>query len=997
MKLKFDSFSRYLLLSLLAMSLSNFAFAQRTISGTISDGQSGDPLIGANLLVVGTSSGTVTDIDGSYTLEVPEGATEIEISYTGYTTQKVTIGASNVLDFTLSPGEFLEEIVVVGYGTKKAKEITSSVASVKAEDFNKGNVNDPAKLLQGKVAGLSIAKPGSDPNGTFEIRLRGLSSVSQNSSPLIIVDGVPGASLQSVDPNDIATIDVLKDGSAAAIYGTRASAGVILITTKRGEAGKSSIEYNGYVTIERINRQVPVLNAQEFKAVGGPDLGANTNWFDQISHTGVTHVHALSLSGGTKNTSYRFSFNFRDIQGIARKTGNENLNGRLNLQQKGLNDHLTVTLNLSSTTRNSVFGFNEAFQYATIYKPTAPIFSGDPNDGFGGFSQEILFDYFNPVAIIEQNSNTGKLKEIVANIRGDLEIVDGLTASVFYSQQRTSDLREEFYSKKSFFRGTNRNGLARRSTNDNFSQQVDATLNFTRDFGDANISVLGGYSYQEFVDEGFFAEGGDFLTDAFHANNLSSALDFPNGLGSISSFKDASRLIAYFGRVSLNYNDTYFLDATYRREGSTRFGANNKWGDFYAFSGGFNLTNLVDIPGIDVLKLRAGYGVTGSLPSQTNLSVQRFGPGQKFFFNGNFVPSFGPVSNANPDLKWEKKKEVDVGLDFALFDYKLTGSLDYYDRKTEDLLLFFPVPVPPNLFPFTWKNIGVLNSNGFEATLNLKAVQTRDFSWSTGVTFSTFNTDIGSITGETTFDANGNQIKAERFISDVGSPGLNSIFMVRVKEGSPVGDFWGPVFDGIGDDGNFIFKDLNGDGVVEAGFGQPDNQVIGNGLPDFELGWNNSFTYKNFDLNFFFRGSFGHDKINTFRIFYETLDVAGIGTWNRVKTKFFNPKLTASNKFSSYHVENASFLKLDNATLGYTVDLPAGNIFKKMRFYVSGQNLLTITSYSGVDPEVNFSDTGEANNGNRPRSSSDILAPGIDRRRVYFTSRSVTFGLNLGF
>ena len=991
MKLKFDSVSRFLLLSLLAMSLSNFAFAQRTITGTITDGQSGDPLIGANLLVVGTSSGTVTDIDGSYSLEVPEGATEIEISYTGYATQKVALGASNVLDFTLSPGEFLEEIVVVGYGTKKAKEITSSVASVKAKDFNKGDVNDPAQLLQGKVAGLTISRPGSDPNGGFEIRLRGLSSVSKNTSPLVVVDGVPGASLTSVDPNDIETIDVLKDGSASAIYGTRASAGVILITTKAGTVGKSSIEYNGYVTVERINRQVPLLNAQEFKAVGGPDLGGNTNWFDEITHTGVTHVHSLSLSGGTKNTSYRFSFNFRDVQGIARKTGNENLNGRLNLRQKALNDRLTVTLNLSSTTRNARFGFNQAFRYATVYKPTAKVFSGDPNDEFGGFSQELLFDYFNPVAIVDQTSNTGKLKETVANVRGDLEVIDGLTVSAFYSQQRTSQLNEQFYSKKSFFRGTNRNGLANRNTADNFFQQVDATINYKKDFGDAHFSLLGGYSYQEFVDEGFSAEVGDFLTDAFNANNLGAGLDLPNGLANVNSFKSASRLIAYFGRVTFNYKDTYFLDATYRREGSTRFGNNNKWGDFYAFSGGLNISNLIDISGVDALKLRVGYGVTGSLPSQTNLSVQRFGPGAKFFFNGDFVPSFGPISNANPDLKWERKREVDVGLDFALFDFKLTGTLDYYDRHTSDLILNFPVPVPPNLFPFTDVNIGTLNSNGFEATLNLQVLRTSDFSWSTGVTFSTFNTDIGTFSNDKLDFGN------ERFIAGVGAPGLNSIFMTRVKEGSAVGDFWGPVFDGIGDDGNFKFKDLDGDGVIEAGFGEDDNQVIGNGLPDFELGWNNTFTYKNFDINFFFRGAFGQDKINTFRIFYETLDPAGIGTWNRVNTKFFDPKLTASNKFSSYHVESASFLKLDNATVGYTFDLPAGSAFTKLRFYISGQNLLTFTGYSGVDPDVRFSDVGAADNGAQAGSSGNPLAPGIDRRDVYFTSRSITFGLNVGF
>ncbi len=996
MKLGFDYFSRHLVLLLLALSLGNFALAQRTVRGTVTDAETGEPLIGANVLVVGTSTGTITDLDGSFSLEVPEGAAALEISYTGYQTMRVELDASNVYEVSLQPGTALDEIVVVGYGTKKAKEVTSSVASVKAEDFNKGNVNDPVQLLQGKVAGLTISRPGSDPNADFTMRLRGLSTVSQNQQPLVIIDGVLGASLQSVDPADIATIDVLKDGSAAAIYGTRASAGVILITTKMGERGRVKAEYNGQVATSSMARQVPIMSAEEYVRYGGPDAdgnpNTNTDWYDAVSRTGLAQVHNLSLSGGSALTSYRASFNYRSVDGIARFNGFDQINGRLNLNQKALNERLNLSVNLSATTRNAEFGFTEAFRYATVYKPTAPITSSDPEfEQYDGYFQEVLFDYFNPVAIIEQNINDGKFKRFIGSARADLTLAEGLVAGAFYSIQRESDIYGEYYDKNSFFRGKDRNGLARRATEDRTSQLFETTVNYSTRFGNAEMKLLAGYSYQDFFTEGFGIEGGNFLSDVTTYNNIGSGLDFPNGLGNVWSYKNSHRLIAFFGRASFNIGDTYYLDLTMRREGSSRFGANNKWGNFPAVSAGVNLTNLADIGGVDNLKLRVGYGITGSIPGESYLSLLRLAPGSKFFFNGAYVPSYGPASNANPDLKWETKAEFDIGLDFALMDYKLTGSIDYYNRTTKDLLLYFPVPVPPNLFPFTWVNIGELESKGLELAVNAQLVQNDRMGWESGLTFATFNTTLVSLSNEDL------QFGEVRYIANVGAPGLNNIMMVRIKEGEEIGQIWGPVFEGVDDSGNWIFKDIDGDGVVEVeGFEDDDNTVIGNGLPDFELGWNNTFTFGNWDLNFFFRGAFGHSLVNMFRVFYETLDPSGIGTWNRVKTKYFDENLTAPNKFSSFQVEDASFVKLDNATLGYSFDLPEGSAFSKVRFYLSGQNLLTITGYTGVDPEVRFVDTGSVDNGGRS-NLADPLAPGIDRRNTYFLARTITFGVNLGF
>ncbi len=416
---------RSTLLVAMVMFMCSGAFAQKTITGTVTDNDTKEPLIGASVLVTGTSSGTVTDLDGQYSLTLPDGAESITISYTGFSTQSITLGAATVIDVALSPGELLDEVVVTGYGTSKSREVTGSIVSVKAADFNKGNVNDPTQLLQGKVAGLAIARPGANPNGGFNIRLRGLSTVGASQEPLVVIDGVLGGDLSSVDPNDIASIDVLKDGSAAAIYGTRGASGVILVTTKRGEVGNSVINYSGQVSIENADDVPDVYQGQEFIDAGGPDLGGEVNWFDELLQTGVTQTHNLSMSGGTPTTSYRVSANYRDVDGVAKNTGFERINVRANITQKAFNDRLTVSANIASNSSDQNLGFNEAFRYATIFTPTAPVIQDINNetyDQWGGYFQVDAFDYYNPVAIIEQNVREQKVKSLASNIRGDFKV-----------------------------------------------------------------------------------------------------------------------------------------------------------------------------------------------------------------------------------------------------------------------------------------------------------------------------------------------------------------------------------------------------------------------------------------------------------------------------------------------------------------------------------------------------------------------------------------------
>jgi iron complex outermembrane receptor protein len=437
------------------------------------------------------------------------------------------------------------------------------------------------------------------------------------------------------------------------------------------------------------------------------------------------------------------------------------------------------------------------------------------------------------------------------------------------------------------------------------------------------------------------------------------------------------RLIApIFGRINLSFDNTYFLMASARYEGSSRFGIENRWGIFPAISAGVNIANLIDIPTVEDLKFRASYGVTGNLPGESYLSLLRFGPRGFSLVNGDYVPVYAPVSNPNPDLKWETKEELNFGIDFSILQGRLTGAIDYYTRTTKDLLIELPVSVPPNLFPTSILNVGELRNNGFELATNFRAINQTDFTWTPGVNITTFKTELVSLsTGDIEYGV--------RDIANLGAPGQNNTPLIRVEEGKPLGQIWGLVYDGLSDDGNYLYRDVNNDGVID----NLDRQVIGNGYPNLELGINNSFTYRNFDLNFFLRGAFGHNLVNTFRAFYETRFVAG--NYNVVNTKHFDPNLTAPANFSSLHVEDASFLKLDNATIGYNFDLPQGGAFSRLRIYASGQNLFFITDYTGVDPEVRFAD------GTGP--GANPLAPGIDRRNTWFRTRTYTFGLNVAF
>jgi TonB-dependent starch-binding outer membrane protein SusC len=976
---------------LLSFLFTSTLSAQKKVTGQVT-AQNRTPVIGASVQIKGTNNAAVTDADGNYSLTVPNNNTTLVFTSVGYAAQEIRVGDQALINVQLSESaDKLSEVVVVGYGTQRKKEITSAITSISSEQFNKGNINDVAQLLQGKVAGLSISRPGGNPNEGFEIRLRGLSTLGAGTSPLVVVDGQIGADLNSIDPNDIKTIDVLKDGSSAAIYGTRGSAGVIIVTTKKGARNTSQLNYNGSVSMEQAARLTKHMSAAEYRSFiktlgAGTDYGANTDWYDEITRNAIAHQHNLSFSGGNDHTTYNVSLNYRNAQGIAIYTGFNQLNGRVALTHRALKDKLVFNLELSTTRKNQALGFSNAFEYAVVYNPTSPVFAQTPGQDLagGGYFEVSATQYSNPVALLTQNKNDQFLKRLNFAGSAEYEFIKGLKFLVRYAQQSTSTYLTAYSPSNAFIdrgfyngaTGVGRHGYSFKRDDEGLTQLYENTLSYTKKISDFEVSGIAGYSYQDFIYQGLTLGAGDFITD-LSGQNFGTAQDIQNGKAAASSYKNGNRLVAFFGRVNLNYNNFAYLSASLRREGSSQFGPNNKWGYFPAVSAGLDLNKFLDLPGVSSLKLRGSYGVTGSLPPRSGLSELTFGASGNYLINGAWIATYRPNQNENPDLKWERKAETDIGLDFTAFNNRLTGTIDWYTRKTSDLIFNVTVPSPPALFNRAWRNIGDLTGTGFEIALNYEMLKNKRLTWTTGANFSRnkvkltrLDPSAGSFIGET----------------NLGSPGQEATQITRSYEGAEIGAFYQAVYRGVDKDGKFLFDDGQGNAVLSGATTY--KTVIGQGLPDFEIGFTNTFSYGNFDLNFFLRGSFGHNLINTQRAFYENPTVASI--YNLVQTKYFNPSLKDAQIFSSLYVEKGDFVKLDNAQLGYNFNIGKGKSVRSLRMFLAGTNLFTITGYSGADPEVRYSDKFDIN------AAPNILAPGIDRRATWVLSRSFTFGVNLG-
>lgn len=963
---------------------------QKAISGKVVDSK-GESIIGANIMEKGTSNGTITDFDGNFSLNV-SAKSVLQISYIGYKTQEIPVSqlkAGAVITLK-EDTEVMDEVVVIGYGTQRKGDVTSAIASVKAEDFTVGKVGDAADLIKGKVAGLSIAKGSGDPNATSAIRLRGVISVNGSTTPLILIDGVEG-DLSTVAPENIEAIDVLKDASAAAIYGTRGANGVILITTKTGKReAHTTASYSGYVSASQFGKKLDFMTAEDVRAgkTNFTDKGYDTDWLDAISRTGFTHNHNFNISGGTKQTTYSADFTYRKEDGVIMNTYAEDIRMRFDVSHWMLNDMLKVNLNMvkkwhkNSATNATATDQSNIYRQAIARNPTAPIYNedGSYNEDFG------VNYYYNPVGMLEERLGNSTYEETRAAGNITFEPIKGWQTNLMLATSRFG-AHDKGYNTSDYY-GNQLNqwtGYAYHTNSESFQNNLELTSKYDLNVGKHRMNAMVGYSYQYYKYEQNYANNYNFPTDFFQWNNLGIGQALKEGKAGMGSSASENTLIGFFARVSYAYDNRYNLLVSVRREGSSKFGDNNKWGTFPSASLGWTISNEEFMKGItwlNNLKLRAGFGITGVIPNDPYISLTKYAYGSSYYYSdGKWLPGLSVSSNPNPDLRWEKSTEFNVGLDWSVLDNRLGGSIDVYNKKTTDLLFLYTVPTPPNLFNSTLANAGSVRNQGIEVAVNAVPVRTKDFEWKTVVTVSANKNKLLSLS---------NDMYESNSFKDSGGLGEPiNISTHRMEEGRALGEFYGLKSIGVSENGLFLIEKPDGE-VVEFSNDQLKNdeyrQYLGSGLPKVYLGWTNNLSYKNWDLSMQFTSQLGFKILNEPRAFYENNSIA----YNRLKSVEEAPyggQYTLSSSqpqtFVSYYLEDGDFLKLTNLTIGYTFPIKKNNKYiKGVRAYLSGDNLFCITGYSGLDPEL---------------SNWYPTSAGIDARDKYPSIRSFTFGLNLTF
>jgi len=958
-----------------------------TVKGVVTD-KTGMPIIGANVIEKGTTNGIITDFDGNYTLDVANGNAVLVFSYIGYKTQEIVVGNQKTIDVVLAEDtEMMDEVVVIGYGTQKKGDVTSAVSSVKAEDFTVGKIGDASELIKGKVAGLTIAKGSGDPTAESTIRLRGVISINGSSTPLVLVDGVEGG-LNTVAPENIASIDVLKDASAAAIYGTRGANGVIIITTKSGKRESSATaNYSAYMSMSQFGKTLDFFDADEIRQglTNYSDKGYDTDWLDAVTRTAFTHNHNFNISGGSKSTTYSADFTYRKEEGVILNTYNESMKASFDVSHWMLNDMLKVHMNIVKSRREN--GPVDAagsmiYRQAIMRNPTEPIYNEDGThyENFG------INYYYNPVGILEEQ--TGKY--IVENTRmtGNItfEPIKGWQTNLMVGRVTSMSHNRNFQTTEYYGQEMyNYTGTASHSQGESQTDNLELTSKYNHTWDKHRFDALVGYSYQYNVNEGFNAWNRNFPTDFYEYNNLGIGTYLKDGKAGMGSYKDDNTLIGFFGRVSYGYDNKYNVLVSVRREGSSKFGANNKWGTFPSVSLGWTISNEEFMKGIDWLnnlKLRAGYGVTGVIPGSSYHSLVKYDYGGSYFYdNGVWNQGLAVASNPNPDLKWETSREINIGLDWSVLEDRLSGSIDVYRKTTKDLLFNYQVPTPPNLYGYTLANVGEMRNQGIEIMVNAIPVQTKDFEWKTTLTASHNANKLVSLSNDLYETAN------EQDQGGLGEP--ISISTHRMEVGKALGHFYGLKSVGVSENGLWLVENVETGEIEELNDNMLTNdkyrQYLGNGLPKVYMGWTNNFSYKNWDLSMQFTGQFGFKILNEPRAYYENNSIA-FNRLESVKKAPYGGQYTLSSAqkqtFVSYYLEDGDFVKLSNVTLGYNFPLKENKYVKNLRAYLSADNLFCITGYDGMDPEM---------------SNGNPIAPSIDWRDKYPSTRSFTFGVNVTF
>nr|WP_321454236.1 TonB-dependent receptor [uncultured Carboxylicivirga sp.] len=958
---------------------SSAIFAQNKVEGVIYD-ETHSPLPGAAIMIKGTSEGTITDIDGHFSISA-EDTDVLVVSFIGYKNFEILVANQASITINLEPESVgLNEVVAIGYGTQKKGDITSAISSVKSEDFLAGNVQNAADLIKGQVAGLVITKASGDPNASSSINIRGMVSLIGSSDPLVLVDGIPG-SLSTVAPENIASFDVLKDASAAAIYGTRGAGGVIIITTKGGKRqGKPVVSYDGYYTASEFYKKAEFMGPQDVRngLTAFKDAGYDTDWLKAISQNAYTHNHSISVNGGTDNATYAANVTYREEEGIIQSTGNNTLKVNFDLNQYFLDDMVKLNLNIvKGLTKYQISDPKYAYRQALLRNPTLPVYNED-----GTYREDFsVLQYLNPVAMMNEKigENRSEYTRLTGNIT--LEPIEGWQTNLMLATHRSFS-NDKTYTTADYYTAqtNNRIGEAYQKSYNDQRDYLELTSKYEKTYLDHHISALAGYSYQSSMQESFWASNYGFLTDYYLYNNLGAGEAINDGNAGMGSDKSDDLLIGFIGRVSYGYKNKYNVLASIRHEGSSKFGDNYKWGNFPALSLGWTISNesfMSSFEWLDNLKLRSGYGVTGVIPKDPYKSFMRYSGGVNYFDGNNWKSGTKVISNANADLKWEVSKEYNVGFDLSVLNNRVNASANYYWKSTSDLLYNYKVPVPPYKYPEMLANVGEMTNEGFDISINAIPVKLKDFQWKTTVTASHNKNKLVSLSNDL--------YETDNYWNTAYASDPISLPTHRVEEGMSMGQFWGMKSVGLTEDGVWLIEDPKTGEAVEFNDDVKANedyrQYLGTGLPKVTIGWNNTFNYKNFDLVMQMSGQFGHKILNGQRMFYENNSIQ----YNRLKTAGDNVYGVApladnlAQTFVSYYLEDGDYMKMDNITLGYT--LKQSTFLSKVRVYASIENAFVITGYSGLDPEL----------------ATNFLSAGTDDRDKYPSIRSYTIGLNITF
>ena len=980
---------RRVLFSSALLLVSSLTFAQSKVSGTVKDAN-GEPLIGVSVVEEGTSNGAVTDINGNYTLNVKPGA-KLKLSYIGFTPKTIKAGSNSqiVMD---EDNTALNEVVVVGYGTMRRKDVTSSITTVSSKDLNKGVFTDPAQMLQGKVPGLVVSST-ADPNGSPTITLRGASTLRSGAmSPYYVVDGIPGVDISIVSPDDIESIDVLRDATATAIYGSKAANGVIIITTKKGAEEKTNVYYNGYVAFDNILKKYDMCTADELRQyakdhnVTLKDGGANVDWQDEVLRTGISHNHNVGITGGNGSTNYMISANLMKREGVIKMTGMDRFNVRALVSTKTLKDHLTVSLG-ANMMYGKHFGVPTSNEGASVldamnyYSPTNAVRNADGSWTLGAGSKN-----YNPLALMEENKSETVWKRNQFIGKTALELWKGFFWNVNYSWSNYQSTYSAYNTRNSQLEGIgNKNGQATRNTYFGREQTFETYLNYDFKVGKSKWGLMAGYSWEEKKNnDGFGLSVEGFYNDDLTWYNMSYAQTILGVQNSVQSgYRENVRNISFYGRANYSFDSRYMIQATVRRDGSSVFGKNHRWGTFPSASVAWNITEekfMRNQKIFDNLKLRAGYGISGNaMGFDVYSSYNTYGASGTFVYDGKTYRTYAATKNANPDLKWESTGMLNVGLDFAFLKGRLNGTIEVYNKKTKDLIWSYPVPTTQYIYGWMDANVGEMTNKGIEFTLNAVPVRTKNFSWNTTINLSHNKNTVDKMQNDVFHTTNLTQ--GDPMVAGVSANGWTQ----RIMEGEPLGTFYTYQYAGtVNGRSEYYVLDENGNrtGETTNNPGLKDRSVTGCAQPKLTAGWNNTLSYKNWNLTAFLTGVFGNDVYDSPRAHYTSAQLFSDGK-NVLKEFLTNPAGDASGSLpSDRFIEKGSYVRLQTLSLSYTFRNCFHDWIQDLTLYGTANNLFTITNYKGLDPEVNLGG----------------IDPGIDYRwNRYPHTRTFMVGVKINF